>query len=95
MRFEHVPLLFSNTLVFLTLSGPDFSRSPGPAGGRGEGSEAWMPKIKVTIHQPIEMKLCMSQYSHESMPDAQLSLAAFLVWRYDVIKFPSEEGNES
>ena len=28
-------------------------------------------------HQPIEMKLCMSQYSHESMPDAKLKPGSF------------------
>ena len=28
-------------------------------------------------HQPIEMKLCMNQYSHESMPDAKFKSGNF------------------
>ena len=48
-----------------------FSRSPGP-----EGSEARMPKIKVNINQ-IEMKLCMSHYTHKSMPDAKFASGRF------------------
>ena len=50
-----------------------FSHSPGL--GRLRGLDA----KNQGYYQPIEMKLFMSQYSHESMPDANLSLVAFLV----------------
>ena len=41
------------------------------------------------------MKLCMSHYNHKSIHDAKFEDASFQFWRYDVTKFPSEEGNES
>ena len=49
-----------------------FSRSPGPGGG----GVAHAKKIQG-YHQSIEMKLCMSQYSHESMPDANFESGSF------------------
>ena len=76
----------------LTLSGPAFSVVRLARGG--EGSEARMPKIKVTINRLkwnfawviIATKACLMQ---------NLSLVAFYFWRYDVTKFLSGEGNES
>ena len=41
------------------------------------------------------MKLCMSHYGHENIPDAKLSPVALLVFETDVTKFPSERGNKS
>ena len=35
------------------------------------------------------MKLCMSHYGHENIPDAKLSPVALLVFETDVTKFPS------
>ena len=49
-----------------------FSRSPGPG--------VWLrgPDAKNQgYHQPIEMKLCMNQYSHESIPDAKSECGSF------------------
>ena len=38
----------------------------------------------------------MSHYGHKSIPDAKFeSDSSSSFWRYDVTKFPSEEGNES
>ena len=54
-----------------------------------------MPKIKVTIKRLIEMKLCMSHYSHKSMPDAKVESGSCSVLEYiDVTKFASEERNK-
>ena len=52
-----------------------------------------MPKIK--IHQPIQMKLYMSHYGHENVPDAKLSPVALLVFEIYVTKFPSEKRSKS
>ena len=41
------------------------------------------------------MKLCMSHYGHENIPDAKLSPVALLVFEIYVTKFPSEKGNRS
>ena len=41
------------------------------------------------------MKLCMSHYGHENIPDAKLSPVALLVFEIYVTKFPSEKGNKS
>ena len=69
----------------------------------GGGSEVQMPKIKVAI-KPIEMKLCISHYSHKSMPDAKCESGSFSIymtsqnfyfWRYDMTKFLTGEGNKS
>ena len=43
-----------------------FSRSPGQ-GGSARGPDA----KNHNHHQSIEMKYCMSHYSHKSMPDAK------------------------
>ena len=62
---------FHKNIVFcLTLSSPAFPVVRQPRGGGGP--ESRQPKIKVNInqHQPIEMKLFMSYYSHKSIPDA-------------------------
>ena len=55
----------------LTPSGLPVSHLPGP--GRVRGPDA----KNQGYHQPIEMKLCMSQYSHESMPDAKFKSGNF------------------
>ena len=57
-------------LTILTLSGLAFSVVH-QARGRGGSSEARMPKIKVNIMQPIDMKLCISHYIHKSIPHAK------------------------
>ena len=64
-----------------------FSRSLGGGGGglRDPGAK------NQGHHQPTEMKLCMSQYSHESMPDAKFESGCFSSFGADdVTKFPSE-----
>ena len=38
------------------------------------------------------MKLCMSDYGHEKIPDAKLSPVALLVFEMRVTKFPWEKG---
>ena len=55
----------------LTLSGLAFFVVRQARGVRGPGCQ------KSRYHQPIEMKLCMSQYSHESMPDAKFESGIF------------------
>ena len=37
---------------------------------------ARMPKIKVTINR-VEIKVCMSHYSRQSMPDAKFESGSF------------------
>ena len=45
-----------------------FSRSPGEGGGGGlRGPDA----KNQGRHQPIEMKLCESHYTHKSIPDTK------------------------
>ena len=57
----------------VTHPGP-FSRTFSQARGGGlKGPDA----KNQGYHQPIEMKLCMSQYSHKSMPDAKFESASF------------------
>ena len=41
------------------------------------------------------MKLCMSYYGHENIPDAKLSPVALLVFEIYVTKFPFEERSKS
>ena len=43
------------------------------------------------------MKLCVSHYNHKRIPDAKFESGSFSIFflRYDVTKFPSEEGNQS
>ena len=45
-------------------------------------------------HQLIEMKLCVRQYSHESMPDAKFESGSFTSFR-DMTShnFPLKRGN--
>ena len=38
------------------------------------------------------MKLCMSHYGHENIPDATFSPVALLVFEIYITKFPSEKG---
>ena len=74
-------------LFLLTLSGPAFSviRQAGVGGGGGlRGPDA----KSQGCHQPIEAKFCLSQYSHESMPDAKFDSGSFS-------SFVAEERNES
>ena len=53
---------------------PDiFSRSSVPGGGGLRGPNA----KSQDYDQPIKMKLCMSQYSHESMPAAKFKSSSF------------------
>ena len=57
------------------------SRSPGLGGGLG--SEAQMPEIwfgNQGYHHPTEMKLCMSHYSHKSMPAAKFDSGNFSIF---------------
>ena len=41
------------------------------------------------------MKLCMSHYGHENIPDAKLSPVTLLVFEIYVTEFPSEKGSKS
>ena len=49
-----------------------FSRSPGPARGGGSSDAK-----NHSYHQPIEVKFCVSHYSHKSMPDAKFESGSF------------------
>ena len=63
-------------LAILTLSGPAFSVFRQAQGGGGGGLRGLDAKSQG-YHQPIEMKLCMSQNSYESMPDAKFESGSF------------------
>ena len=74
-----------------------FSWSPGLGGGGrggGGGSVAQMPiKVNQGNHQPIEMKICMSHYSHESMPNAKFeSSSVSIVGDMTSESFPLKRG---
>ena len=58
-----------------------FSRSPGP------------DARNQNCHQPIEMKLCLSYYSHENMPDAKFESGSLSVFG-DIMSqnFPLKKG---
>ena len=61
-----------------------FSRSPGPD-AKNHG-----------YHQPIEIKFCVSHYSHNSLPDAKFESGSFSsVGDMTSQNFPLQEGNES
>ena len=66
-------------------------RSPGPEVGGGlRGPDA----KNQGYNQLIEMKCCMSHYSHKNMPDAKFVSGSFSqFWKYDATKFSSEEEN--
>ena len=62
----------------LTLSGPAFSVV---RQARGGGGEAQRPRCQnYGYHQPIEMKLYMSRYSHKSMPGAKFEFGSFTIF---------------
>ena len=71
-----------------------FSHLPGPGGGGG-GLRG--PDVKIQgYHQLIEMKLCMSQYSHESMPGSKFECGSFSSFGDMTSQsFPLKRGNES
>ena len=59
------------SLLVLTLSGLAFSVVRQAWGGGGGGGLRGPDAKHQGYHQPIEMKLCIHQYSHKSMPDAK------------------------
>ena len=74
----------------LTLSGPAFSVVRQARGG----SEAQTPKIKVNINR-LKSNFAWVIISIKAFLMQNLRLIALLVWRYDVAKLPSKEGNQS
>ena len=58
----------------LTVSGPAFSVVRQARGLRGPDAK------NQRRHQPIEMKLGMSHYSHKSMPDAKFESSSFSIF---------------
>ena len=79
-------------LIFLTLSGPAFSVVR-QAWGWLRGPDAKNQGYHHPIEMRVEMKLCVSQYSHESMSDAKFESGSFSSYG-DMTsqKFPRKRG---
>ena len=46
-------------------------------------------------HQPVEVKVCVSHYSHKSKPDAKFESGSFSIIGDMTLQFPSQEWNKS
>ena len=77
----HAEPLKHNPSPKLTISGPAFSVVRQARMGGGPQRPGCQNQ---GYHQPIEMKLCMSQYSHESMPDAKLAFFVLEISRHKI-----------
>ena len=45
-----------------------------------KSGKVWLLGYIEGYHQPIQMKLCLSHYSHESMPDAKFESGRFSIF---------------
>ena len=69
-----------------------FSHSRGPGGGGGGGLIDLDAKNQG-YHQLIEMKLCMSHFSHKSMPDAKFESGSLSIFGDTMSQiFPLKKG---